>query len=480
MFSMERNWLYGILALGLGASAAVLLIGLPLQYYLLLCGAVAFFLIVYRRIEWGVGLLVASMFFEQPILPVATELSLTRILSLPILFVCFLKIILERKHLAFQRHKDMAVILFFLWSLASLSRAVDVDAAISGLLTLVQLIVMYFVLKAVISNEVEFKRVLRATVVVAFTLAVWTIGSQLMQPGSLLYSTTLSLSERISGTSDDPNKFAMNLVFVLPLSIYLFTSQRNWYIAAVAIFAVLTLATFSRGGYVALALVLILSLVQLRRAPNVKLGYILLMLVTFGVSFAALNRGNRVLDRIQSLEHYQQGSIRTRYELAEVAVDMGINNPVFGVGLNNFVPNSQYYGNQQHYERAAHNGYLEVFATLGLPGFILLAVIICLSFQDIAKFLGRVRHPDDRLMAIFLKIAFIGYLAAAMFLSLMTQKIFWTMIAFSSLLYKFYEKSYENHKPKMLKKKSQPQLREGSLGGRKWELVDSPSAWSIN
>lgn len=440
--TFDTKWFsYSMIALGLGGLAAFLFIKLSLNYYLLILGGILFILFIYHRIEIGFGLLIATMLFEKLIFPEEIELSLTRVLSLPILFIALIKIFMDQKRFVFQKSKDSIVLFMFIWLILSVLRATDVEAALVSIATFAQLIFFYFVFKTIVDTEAQLQSVLKVTVLAGIGVAIFSI---LNDSGSLDSLQEVVLSERVTGSSNDPNKFAMGLIFILPISIYLFLTKQKMYLIAIVLFLFLLFGTLSRGGYAALAIVIILSIVQVVKSAPKGLVYSLSILSILATLFVVLNQENKISKRVESVQHHQEGSIKTRLELLQVAVDMGMKNPVFGVGVNNFRANSQFYGNQQHYERDAHNGFLEVFATLGIPGFLLLIGLIYFSLKDITRFQkvlndkrgNQLNQQGDLFLAIFIRISFVGFLVTAFFLSLLAQKLFWTLIAFSSILHK--------------------------------------------
>ncbi|NIR49302.1 hypothetical protein GWO09_12960 [candidate division KSB1 bacterium] len=428
--NFEKNWLgYTLIGLGLSTLTAFMFISLPLSHYLLAIGGGLFFILIYQRIEFGIGLLIASMLFEKPILPGEIELSLTRLLSLPVLSIALVKILTDRPKFHLAKFKDGMIILLFVWMMFSLIYAENMQMVVESLLTHLQLILTYFILKTVIVDDKQLEKVLATFVIAAMGIALLSMIPLLNNPEPLLYSEAIGSSERVTGTSYGPNQFAFGLVVLLPIALYLSLSKHKLYFIAVALFVFLILSTFSRGGILGLVIVVLLSLLHLRRSIKKSLLYGGTILVILASSFMLLNTGSKLTERIESIPKLED--VATRLELLEVAWEMGTGNPVLGVGLNNFREHSHLYGNQTHFGRDAHNGYLEVFAMLGLPGLILLIGILYSTFREINRY--QKKFPDNSI-ANFIKIAFIGYLITAFFLSLLPQKIFWALLALTSIL----------------------------------------------
>lgn len=400
----------------------------------IICG-IGFIILIYYKLEWGIGLLIASMLFEQSI--VMAEISLTKIITLPIIFIAIVKILLKHKRLHINNTMDSIIIILFFWMSLSIFYAKYLDKTLQSFLTYLQLIFIYLVIKSIINDENELKKIIKIIVIFCLGMSIFSIVSIIKDPSALLQSAYQD-SDRIVGTSDDPNKFAQSLIFVLPFSLYLFNENKNHLIHS-AIFILLILSTFSRGGFLGMAVVLLLSILVLLK--NSKKGIIIScgIIIVLACSFMFLDKGNKLSNRYKSIEKRGGSSISIRLDMIYTAIDMGLQHPLTGVGLNNFIENSHLYGNKVNYGRASHNGYLEILATLGIPGFLLLIILIYLSLKNIKTYINIVKRHNlnhNLLMAQFIGISFIGYMTTSFFLALLANKLYWVLLAFSDILFK--------------------------------------------
>ena len=136
--------------------AGFIFMHLQIEYFIAILFITTFLALIYFRIDWGIGLLIASMLFEKTIL--STNLSFTKILTPPVLFIALLKIMSEKKGLYFQILKDGTILMLFFWMMLSIIYAINPLAVRSGLLTYLQLAILYFVLKSVIISTKEIGR----------------------------------------------------------------------------------------------------------------------------------------------------------------------------------------------------------------------------------------------------------------------------------------------------------------------------------
>jgi putative inorganic carbon (HCO3(-)) transporter len=163
---------------------------------------------------------------------------------------------------------------------------------------------------------------------------------------------------RIGGTLGSPNQTAGYFSLLLaPAASLLFTrlgKARKWLARAVlALGGTALIFTFSRGGWIAFAFSLtLLFLCSWRRrgfsvkAPIVILLVLVLLYLPFHTAISMRILGD------------DRGSAESRIPLMKLAFRIIEDNPVFGVGSNNF----QFY--------AVHNKYLLVLAETGIGGFL--------------------------------------------------------------------------------------------------------------
>ncbi|MFX0133459.1 MAG: O-antigen ligase family protein [Candidatus Hodarchaeota archaeon] len=419
--------------------AAGIFTQLPLNIYFILVGGIASLILIYYRLEWGIGFFIASMLYEKQLL--IGEISLTRLVGLPILLICIIKILLRQKKIYFNKITDSIILTLFLWMCLSVFYAKNVNLVRESLLTYLQLIVSYIIIKSVVDNEIELQKLIKVVIFFSIGIVVFSMIKFISNQDMLLIDIYHS-NHRIIGPSDDPNKLALGLIFILPLSIYMFIKENKIYLIPVAIFSFIILCTFSRGGIIGMVVASVLSVMELNRNFKKGLVYSLIFILILTGSFMAINKGNKMLNRIKSIQNLEDGSIKVRRDMVITAIDMAIKNPLTGVGLNNFMENSHLYGNRIHYRRASHNGYLDVLAKLGLPGFLLLLGLLYFTYKNFLiyeNYANKNNLQDNLIMVRFIKISFIAYLVSAFFLSLLANKLFWVLLAFSNILFKSYQ-----------------------------------------
>lgn len=256
---------------------------------------------------------------------------------------------------------------------------------------------------------------------------------------------------RIAGPLSDPNFYAQILVPLVPLALYRLwdeSSPRLKLIAAYALGVTLLalLFTYSRGGALALAMVLMLAAIH--KKAKWQYFFLALIIITPLLLFipqefeGRLGTLNQLISGEAESTVHPDTSFRQRTLLMRTAWEMFSDHPIIGVGAGNYSEHYQEYS--QHvgstvssYEnfdqrRFPHSLYLEIAAETGLLGLTIFALIVgaCLSSarSAVRRFEKTGDLPSANLVTS-LALGFVGYLASSMFLHGHYIRYFWLLIA---------------------------------------------------
>lgn len=229
--------------------------------------------------------------------------------------------------------------------------------------------------------------------------------------------TRLALTE-----GNDPNFFSMRLLLPFMLSaggVFKFgLKNKMFYISAMIIIGTAIIYTQSRGALLAILFVFFLHLMNKKQYFKV-----LLFSVIVGVSMLWL--GN-MYDRF-SIDEIMQSGGGGRLAIWYVALDMIIDNFVFGVGIADFANNYNQYaihtdvGFFAGAYRAPHNGLIEIISELGIVGFLLYFMIIVCSMKEASI--------EFKRKYIFFYYALYSMMIASFFLSTLRDKAIWFVLA---------------------------------------------------
>ena len=254
---------------------------------------------------------------------------------------------------------------------------------------------------------------------------------------------------RISGPIGDPNFYAQILVVIVPLAFHLMLAEKNLFRKGLAAWctAVCSLAiifTFSRGGAVALGVVLACLLVYHRPKPIewvALIGLVVVLLV-----FLPNLYGQRITSMTRVLtgetDVREEASLRGRMSELLVAWQMFLDHPVLGVGVGNYPVNYQSYSRMIGLDprienREPHNLFLEVAAETGLVGLVVFLAVVYLSFRSVFRAwrdFKRLGDGQDADLAAVVGIGMLGYFTAALFIHGAYPRYLWVLVGLALAL----------------------------------------------
>jgi len=248
----------------------------------------------------------------------------------------------------------------------------------------------------------------------------------------------------LGGTLNDPNDTALFLVTMIPIAIALFLSIRPKLPRVLLALATLVMTaavfvTYSRGGFLALALASAVLLWKIgRRAPLPTAGFAVVAAMLLAVSLPP-----NYLLRLASITDASRdtrGSATSRTRLLNRSVEVALQNPVFGVGMNNF---SQVSINGY----VSHNAYTQVAAEMGLPalaiylGFILVPLARLRRIERETRALSRTHEGYKRVhfLAIGLQASLLGFMVGSFFLSVAYYWFIYYLVGYAVCVGRLYE-----------------------------------------
>lgn len=260
---------------------------------------------------------------------------------------------------------------------------------------------------------------------------------------------------RIAGPVGDPNFFAQMLIPAVPVALLLAhsASRVREKVVAFGCAAVVTAAvvlTYSRGGALALGVVLLLWLVgqgisRRRFAAGAAVAVLLVVLLPSGftrrlATFRQFMPESGDVLRLDS-------SFEQRRVLVTTAWHMFLDHPLTGVGAANYTlyyrPYTEETGSvvleygdfdAPHYP---HNLYLEIAAETGLPGLILFGAVLVTCFLYLRRARRAFRRAGDESsasLALAFQLALTGYLVSSLFLHGHFLRYLWLLFGFCAAL----------------------------------------------
>ena len=306
----------------------------------------------------------------------------------------------------------------------------------------VELIKIVFVALLTSALMVTRKRLRSFCYVVALGLgfygvknAIWYLlgGGTIVGPGGML---------------KDNNDFALAMVMNLPFLWYLSYDPGDfraahlvkWLLRGAFGMTLLTImSTGSRGGFLAMAVVLVLMAWKTRwKVPGIA-GLVLLGMLGYALAPAEYK------ERVASITSTPDQSAQGRLLSWKVAGNMIRHNPVLGIGFNNM------YWQYQHYltgislppvaekipSRVAHNSYLQIWAESGTIAFALFMYLLMSSITGMRRLAAAVAGTDDDWITGYartIEVTLLGYMAGAMFLNRAHFDLMYQVVAVGVML----------------------------------------------
>ena len=344
---------------------------------------------------------------------------------------------------------DKMFILFSILVIISGIFAFDIDTSLKYWTTFLSWMLMYFCVVSILTTP---NRIL------LFVLFFILINFKLSQHGARIF-TLRGFSFARYGIAGPPGwfhnsgEFTLQMVVAFSISFSLIValkehikSSLRWYILIILFpgtAALTVIGASSRGGQIALAIVLLIFALTGKKFFRNLIIFSTLAFVGF-----------HLLPEEQTSRFNTMGDDSTsqhRLTHWENAIDAIKNNPL-GVGYKNWIP---YYARNYRPEivQEIHNSVLEVFVDLGFPGGFLFLFMVLVSFimnartkKEMTK-IGGAEGKSLAAIATGINLGLLGTFIAALFMSVTYYPVYWLAFAMTSAL-----RHISQYKMKELKK----------------------------
>jgi len=247
---------------------------------------------------------------------------------------------------------------------------------------------------------------------------------------------------RLAGIGDgllsNPNDLAMNIALNWPLCLAFLLSgrgltRRTFWGASMLIMVYAVMATYSRAGFMALSLAIVLCLWEfgvrgkrfLMLAGAVLCGLVLLVAVPQNYS----KRLETLAGKFQQGD-LDNGSSEARKELLLESLKITVTHPIFGVGPGNFQAYTRLW-------RVTHNTYTELSSECGIPALLLFLLLLSRAFRNVKDARRNLRASGNKELQLYagaLWVALWAYLLGAFFASTAYELFPYYLVAYMTVL----------------------------------------------
>ncbi len=315
----------------------------------------------------------------------------------------------------------------FAWQVIS----VPFSYYISGALAMVtEKCVKGFIVAILVSLVVDSISQLRRLIFIqASSVAVMTWVSVLLYKGGRMGGV-------LGGVFDNPNDLAINIALNFPLCLMFLMVAKNpvvkllWF-AGLIVMARGLMLTYSRSGFLALAVAIIFSLWEF--GIRNKRYYLLAAAACCAIALLIVgpqSYGDRIKSIFSNDVSVYGDAKEARMELLKESLIVTAKRPLFGVGPGQFPA----YTGQPH---ITHNTYTELSAESGIPVLVLFLLVIRECFRNLVKIRDTALYkedPDVRMYTSALWAGMAGYLAGAAFASTAYQLFPYFMVGYTTAL----------------------------------------------
>jgi O-antigen ligase len=342
---------------------------------------------------------------------------------------------------------------FFAAATLSITQAADRGLTAAGLIRWLTVFAMYFLIIGLVRDR-EMLRLSLLTLVISGVFDTAAGLSEMLLNREVVpaqlevgQSMTLNGTRRIHGLSPDCDKHAACLMILSGLLQYFVFFAKSWrqrllFGGLLLLLLMNIVGTGSRAGWIGagVSLATFFLFVELRH----KLLYSTLAVAAVPCVFLVLIVAFpdvAVLERFQSSDEGGTGSasLTFRKEMLRVCLEMGIHNPLFGVGTGNFLTVYPRYSRISEYlskehPLIPHNIFAAVWAENGVIGFVLyLAMALCITWQAFRVMRGA-PDQDLRMLALGVFAALMAFEYGQNMYALQGHKYGWAVMGFAAAL----------------------------------------------
>lgn len=299
-------------------------------------------------------------------------------------------------------HRFKLLILFFVWATIASLFALDRSLAMPKVQDYGQMFLITIVLTALASTVEKLRMFLLAMIG-----GLGLLGSK---TGLVVLGTAGTVRIEGPGQSSlltDNNDYAMAMCVGVVTAAVLARAEQGWIRNILRIMALLcavsVIGTRSRGGFLGLAVAVVLISFSSGKkiAGFATLGAAVLAFVLFAPQ--------EVVERYETIEDAaeQDESAIARIRAWETAMEMAKANPLFGVGLGNF--QYRYNDYSPHQARPAHSAYFSLLGETGMPGLTLWLAFLTSTIWVMWRTANKLRKMDKKSpLAVYCTAIYLG------------------------------------------------------------------------
>lgn len=420
-----------IVSICVGVALGALGFLLPFQLFAIVVGGIFVALVIFRKLEVGVFLVVAA----TPFLPTMALVGLSLLCLLSLLLRVATNADFKLRHNGLTPYVVFFVIAVLFGTLTSFTFKDSAQIA----LVYLSFIAFYFVLV----NTVTDRKMWRA-LAVTFIAAAVLVGLYGVAQNFLGVSSTQSwvdqemftdIKLRVYSTFDNPNVLGEFLVITIPVALALFWANRRYgqklaYVLACLVLAACMIFTWSRGAWLGVMIAVVLFVLIMDKR------FFLLGVVGLLFIPVLLGSDNPIATRLLSIGNTSDTSTAYRLSIWMASLNMIQDFWVGGIGLGSnafYMIYPKYAFAGANFALHSHNLFLQLWVEMGIVGIVsFLALVVATVKQGCQSIVTRGRKNMMNACMIALVTGLLGYLFQGMtdnvWYNYKMVLVFWTVL----------------------------------------------------
>lgn len=460
----------------IGALSIGILLGLSIPflahyrqfYYLLLLGAVAIIILIFKRgkitiYDWLVLLLFAIPFHALRLGGQIQFVRLTELAFLPLFFWWLAERSLKLKEPLKIRKEFIMLLGFLVINILAASKSMYPLISIKRIFIVGYLILFCYLISNIIRTPERFIFIMKAMIAISALSGVLAMLQAVVPQFHVVPSPVLVSFGKISlyrATAGwvDPNYYALYLVMNTALTLsFLFSGQfkkRRFLNICLLLQLGGVIATFSRMGHICLIVVLLYLLVAYGRRKTAFFTLLIVLITLTGAVYSmeyiyTSHPGAQAylfrVQRLETLQDYPRLILAQRWDAFRANWSMFLDNPWLGVGpfmaeynYSKYMPADAFDPGRENL--ASHNQYLQLLSEKGVFGFVFFMGFILLIWRRLTRYIKQHKGDQEAMLLIGLKGSLIAYLVASLVGETTHEVQFWLTMGLSLALFTMLEK----------------------------------------
>jgi probable O-glycosylation ligase (exosortase A-associated) len=355
---------------------------------------------------------------------------------------------------------DKMYLLFLAWlgiALVSMASAIDTQMAFDATVDLAKWFVICFLIINLVDTIPKLQVFIWLFLLLNFKQAQFQMRSfvtGLSAASNQSHFIQEGIGAGSGGFFANGNDFGIAMVIVVPLAFYLFLSVKSKFLkivagALTATFVIALLRSSSRGAALGLAAATALYWARSRN-KLVSLALVLAFLAGFWAIAS-----DPWKERFLNARNYEEdGTASSRITLWKAGLSMLADNPLTGVGINNYSPNwlSKYRPSGVGGASVVHNIFLQAASELGLVGLVVVVAVLVLIFRrnrETRKICREANLSDPWLpnISLALDCSLIGFIVHGFFLTVLYYPHLYIVAALTIALHAIAKKQALSNLP---------------------------------